>query len=107
MRQPCLSAYGVSLPVCHMYTRKGRKKELWDLACDIAMEAVIDGLYQKCVHVPQSPLRRETYLRLKRQNGGAGGEKQIQTERLDAEMVFPNRKNRQARFLRQSAFTGT
>ena len=50
---------------CHMYTRKGRKKELWDLACDIAMEAVIDGLYQKCVHVPQSPLRRETYLRLK------------------------------------------
>ena len=52
---------------CHMYTRKGRKKELWDLACDIAMEAVIDGLYQKCVHVPQSPLRRETYLRLKRQ----------------------------------------
>ena len=29
---------------CHMYTRKGRKKELWDLACDIAMEAVIDGL---------------------------------------------------------------
>ena len=39
---------------CHMYTRKGRKKDLWDLACDIAMEAVIDGLYQKCVHVPQS-----------------------------------------------------
>ena len=68
---------------CHMYTRKGRKKELWDLACDIAMEAVIDGLYQKCVHVPQSPLRRETYLRLKRQMEEPEEKNKIQTERLD------------------------
>ncbi len=28
------------------------------------MENVIDGLYQKCVHVSKSPLRRETYLRI-------------------------------------------
>ena len=52
---------------CHMYTRKDRDKDYWDLACDIAMESVIDGLYQKCVHVPKSPLRRETYLRLEKQ----------------------------------------
>ena len=51
---------------CHMYTRKGRDKIYWDLACDIAMEWVIDGLYSKCVHVPQSALRRETYLRLRK-----------------------------------------
>lgn len=51
---------------CHMYTQGDRDKEYWDLACDIAMESVIDGLYQKCVHVPPSPLRRETYLRLRK-----------------------------------------
>lgn len=54
---------------CHMYTRKDRDKAYWDLACDIAMESVIDGLYQKCVHVPKSALRRETYLRLEKELG--------------------------------------
>lgn len=60
---------------CHMYTRRDRDREYWDLACDIAMESVIDGLYQKCVHVPKSPLRRETYLRFEKalaQEAGAG-----------------------------------
>lgn len=91
---------------CHMYTRKGRKKELWDLACDIAMEAVIDGLYQKCVHVPQSPLRRETYLRLKRQMEEPEEKTKFRQKGWMAEMVFPNREEPAARFLRQSAFTG-
>lgn len=49
----------------HMDGRGKRDKGLWDLACDIAMESVIDGLYQKCVRIPPSMLRRETYLRLK------------------------------------------
>ena len=49
----------------HMDGRGKREKRLWDLACDIAMESVIDGLYQKCVRIPPSMLRRETYLRLK------------------------------------------
>ena len=51
---------------CHLYTRKGREKKMWDLACDIVMESVLDGMYEKCIHVPQSPLRREMYLRLRR-----------------------------------------
>ncbi|MDO5417178.1 MAG: VWA-like domain-containing protein [Lachnospiraceae bacterium] len=51
---------------CHMDTRNGRERRLWNLACDIAMESVIDGLYQKCVHKPASMFRRETYLRLKK-----------------------------------------
>ena len=51
---------------CHLYTRKGREKEMWDLACDIAMESVLDGMYEKCIHIPQSPLRREAYLRIRR-----------------------------------------
>lgn len=45
-------------------TKGKRAREYWNLACDIAMESVIDGLYKKCVHKPQSALRRETYLRL-------------------------------------------
>ncbi len=57
---------------CHMYTRDGREKELWDLACDIAMESVIDGLHQACVHRPQSALRRETYLRIRKALRDAG-----------------------------------
>lgn len=50
---------------CHMYTRKGRDKEGWDLACDIAVESVIDGMYQKCTWVHPSPYRRELYGRLR------------------------------------------
>lgn len=58
---------------CHMYTRGDRDPLYWNLACDIAMEHVIDGLYQKCVHIPKSPLRRETYLRIGRiLTGGEG-----------------------------------
>lgn len=37
--------------------------DYWNLACDMAMESIIDGLYQKCVHVNPSPVRREAYLR--------------------------------------------
>lgn len=51
---------------CHMDTRGRRAKEYWNLACDIAMESVIDDMHKKCLHVPPSPFRRETYLRLKK-----------------------------------------
>ena len=50
-RAICIWCFTACSAIC---IQEGRKKELWDLACDIAMEAVIDGLYQKCVHVPQS-----------------------------------------------------
>ena len=68
---------------CHMYTRKDRDKGYWDLSCDIAMEYVIDGLYQKCVHVPRSALRREIYLRL---------EKAQRVYRALLEMELPERR---------------
>lgn len=58
---------------CHMYTRKDRDKGYWDLSCDIAMEYVIDGLYQKCVQAavrklhlqkgPVNPLSRQDMLK--------------------------------------------
>lgn len=88
---------------CHMYTRKDRDKDYWDLACDIAMEYVIDGLYQKCVHIPKSALRRETYLRLEKalaegrrgqetgagaERAGAAGDRAARPPVLTAERVF-------------------
>jgi predicted metal-dependent peptidase len=48
---------------CHMDTRKGRDISMWNLACDIAIESIIDHLYQTCVRIPPSMFRRETYLR--------------------------------------------
>lgn len=33
--------------------------EYWDLACDVAVEEILDGLYLKCIHIPQSAARRK------------------------------------------------
>lgn len=51
---------------CHMDTRGRRDPEYWNLACDIAVESVIDGLYLRCVHVPTAPCRRDWYGRLRK-----------------------------------------
>ena len=92
---------------CHLYTRKGREKEMWDLACDIAMESVLDGMYEKCIHIPQSPLRREAYLRIRRfltgnRTAGASSEEErnivLTAERAYhalMEMALPERRLRQ------------
>ncbi len=45
----------------HLWTRKDRDEEYWNLACDIAAEYVIDGLHLKAVHHPKSSVRRELY----------------------------------------------
>ena len=42
---------------CHPFDRKGREKKLWDLACDVAVEALIDSLYLKCAHVSRGAFR--------------------------------------------------
>lgn len=51
----------------HMDTRRNRDRNLWDLSCDIAAEALIDGLLIKALRLPPSPVRREMYERLKKQ----------------------------------------
>lgn len=48
----------------HLWKVQGRNRRLWDLACDIAMEYVIDGLRFRCVRMPASPFRREFYNNL-------------------------------------------
>lgn len=49
----------------HVWNRKKRDEEYWNLACDIAAEYVIDGLMVRAVYLPKSALRREFYHRLK------------------------------------------
>lgn len=51
----------------HLYHKKNREAELWNLACDMATEYIIDELYMKCVHVPFGTFRREWYQRLRRE----------------------------------------
>ena len=48
----------------HMDTRGRRAKPYWDLACDIAVESMIDGLLIRALRVPPSPARRELYQRI-------------------------------------------
>ena len=48
----------------HMIRRKGRDRALYDLACDIAAEAMIDKLTYRCVLKSRSWLRRDIYQRL-------------------------------------------
>ena len=50
----------------HMDTRGRRTEEYWNLACDIAVESMLDEMYVKCVHVPVPPYRRELYGRLRK-----------------------------------------
>ena len=49
---------------CHMDSRGTRAEEYWNLACDIAIESILDGFYVKSVYRHQSPYRREIYGRL-------------------------------------------
>ncbi len=53
----------------HMDTRGKREEGLWNLACDIAVEYLIDSMDMRCLHRPQTPARRECYLRLKEKTG--------------------------------------
>ncbi len=51
---------------CHMDIRGRREREDWNLACDIAVESVIDGLYLRCVHHPLSLYRQDWYGRIRK-----------------------------------------
>lgn len=49
----------------HMDTRGKRAVPYWNLACDIAIESIIDEFYVKNVYRHQSVYRREVYAKLK------------------------------------------
>lgn len=48
----------------HVFKQDGRESGYWNLACDIAMESIIDELDHKSVRLPQSHNRRECYRTL-------------------------------------------
>lgn len=50
---------------CHLDIRGKRALGYWNLACDIAVESILDGFYERSVYRHQSPYRREFYGRLK------------------------------------------
>lgn len=42
-------------------SQRQQSKQLWDLACDIAMESVIDSLMLRCVRCSSKPYRKAVY----------------------------------------------
>lgn len=53
--------------IFHHLWKPGKKEQpYWDLACDIAMESIIDSLNVRCVRIAQSALRLGTYHTLKK-----------------------------------------
>lgn len=51
----------------HLGSMGNRKKEYWDLACDITVESILDGFYVKSVYRHQSPYRLDIYGQMKKQ----------------------------------------
>ena len=50
---------------CHLWYRKERDIPIWDLAADIAVEHVLDELYEKAVYIRPCSFRREKYIQWK------------------------------------------
>lgn len=48
----------------HMDNRGKRDTRCWNLACDIAVESILDDMYKRCIHRRKSPYRRNIYLQL-------------------------------------------
>lgn len=52
----------------HLWIRQDRREDLWNLACDIAVEQVIDSLNKPCTKRILTLLRKQVYERLKNLN---------------------------------------
>lgn len=52
---------------CHDFSGQGKNKECWNLACDIAAEALIDSMSFGAVHVTVSDYRENVYGRLRKE----------------------------------------
>ncbi len=49
----------------HPLNREGREEDRWNLACDIAVESILDSIDNRCLNLLQSNLREDTYADLK------------------------------------------
>lgn len=68
----------------HITRRHQREKEFWDLACDIAVESIIDRWYIKCIRQPQTRLKKDTYRKLE------GSMKVLTAERIYRQLILWN-----------------
>ena len=50
----------------HVTRRRKRDIQMWNLACDIAVESIMYHWYLKCIHKPQTWLRKDTYRKLEK-----------------------------------------
>ena len=50
---------------CHLWNRKKRAEDYWNLACDIAVESMIDEIHRPCIYVHVSPARKSLYGKLR------------------------------------------
>ncbi|MCD7717722.1 MAG: VWA-like domain-containing protein [Lachnospiraceae bacterium] len=76
----------------HIWTRENRDAEYWNLACDIAAEHVIDGLYIRAVHRPMSALRREVYRSMSEISAAPGSFSAAGTEPASAALSSSGRQ---------------
>ena len=45
----------------HLGKKAGKAPELWDLACDIAVESILDSLHYRCLEETPTPLKQKIY----------------------------------------------
>ncbi len=89
---------------CHLWNRKGRDEEYWNLACDITAEWVIDDLAIQAVHVPKSTFRRSVY----REISGWSSEEHDRDTDGRPEMSGANGiSNQSSRMAHEKRFTAT
>ena len=44
----------------HLRKKQGKMPELWDLACDIAVESILDDLHYRCLEETPTPLNERS-----------------------------------------------
>ena len=49
----------------HLAKKRGKVPELWDLACDITVESILDDLGYSCIETGYSPARQKVYGELR------------------------------------------
>ncbi len=59
----------------HVWNQRGREDiQLWNLACDIAVESILDDLPYRCLRTPSKPYRKAVYLGLQKKLAILNGE---------------------------------
>ncbi len=83
----------------HLFKPHRENKPIWDLACDIAMEYIIDGINYRCVRYPATRFRRVFYENLKNKFKVPTAEK-IYGLLLDLDMVPMEQEQLESEFRR-------